>query len=114
MTNTLAPASAALMAVTAPPWPKPTMTTSKVSSKCISVEVENTGLLRFENGDATHRGRQLDQQPAAAEHVHGNAPFSQVIAGGLDVLALQHVAGNPGQDRRRHVEAALQAVLVHE
>src|SRR5688572_28881426 len=97
ITRTLAPASAAEIAAMPPASPKPTTTTSKVSSKRMgSVEVQVSGCLVLEHEESADGRRQIDLQPVMAQVMHGDAGLAQVIAGDGDVVALQDVPGYPG------------------
>src|SRR5688572_23606990 len=116
ISSTRAPASEAERAASPPANPKPTTTTSKVSSKriAVSVEVQVSRALVLEDDESADGRRQIDQQPVVAQDMHGGADLAQVIAGDAQVVALEDVPAYPGQRRRDDAQAPVQRIAVGE
>src|SRR5687767_4449853 len=90
ISRTRAPAWEAERAASPPANPKPTTTTSKVSSKRIaaSVEVQVSRGLVLEDDESADGRRQIDQQPVVPQDMHGGAGLAQGVAGDAQVVAL--------------------------
>src|SRR5687767_2149099 len=115
ISRTRAPAWEAERAASPPANPKPTTTTSKVSSNRIaSVEVQVSRGLVLEDDESADGRRQIDQQPVVTQDVHGSAGFAQGVAGDAQVVAFQDVPAYPGQRRRDDAEAPVQRIAVGE